>query len=360
MKLVAAFLAGLIVACFAALIYVKTTHPAGTPAQAEVAAITPSTPPEQAKAEPPPEPPAPVVDDTEPDHRVASRRPVAKPVHRAEVHSRPKPVEPPVQTAQNEPPPSPAPAPASDSPQPAVTPEPQQTAQPAVSAPPPTDPTPAPPVRQPMTVTLAAGLAVPIRLAETLSTEHNYTGDTFRATLDQPIIMSGYIIADKGSKVLGHIVEADKSGRVKGAGQLILALTEINTTDGQRVAIQTESWTKQAPPNSRARDAEDIGGGAALGAIIGAIAGGGKGAAIGAGAGGAAGTAVDLGTRGKPAVVPVETHVMFHLQSPVTITEKTELIEPPRARPPTTEEPEAGHLHRARRRVVWGRRQVSV
>jgi hypothetical protein len=172
-----------------------------------------------------------------------------------------------------------------------------------------------------MTVTLAFGMALPVRLAETLSTDRNYTGDTFRATLDQPIIMNGYIIADKGSKVLGHIVEANKPGRVKGAGQLILALTEINTTDGQRVQIQTESWTRQAP-NSHRRDAEEIGGGAALGAIIGALAGGGKGAAIGAGAGGAAGTAVDMGTARKPAVVPVETHLTFHLQSPVTITEK--------------------------------------
>jgi hypothetical protein len=164
-------------------------------------------------------------------------------------------------------------------------------------------------------------MSIPIRLGETLSTDHNYSGDTFRAVLDQPIIMDGYVIADKGSKVLGRIVEADKPGRVKGVGLLTLALTEVNTTDGQRVAIQTESWTKQAQ-NGHTRDAEEIGGGAALGAIIGALAGGGKGAAIGAGAGGAAGTAVDLGTRGKPAVVPVETHVTFHLQGPVTITEK--------------------------------------
>jgi hypothetical protein len=164
-------------------------------------------------------------------------------------------------------------------------------------------------------------MTIAIRMGEALSTDHNYTGDTFRATLDQPIIMNGYIIADKGSKVLGHIVEADKPGRVKAAGRLILALTEINTTDGQKIRIETESWAKQAP-NTHSRDAEEIGGGAALGAIIGAIAGGGKGAAIGAGAGGAAGTAVDLGTRGKPVLVPVETHLTFHLQSPVTITEK--------------------------------------
>jgi len=328
MKLVAAFLAGLIVACFAALIYVKSTHPAATLAQTQAASSAPAAPQEDAaKAEPPPEPPAPATDDTEPAQPVVSPKPAVKPAHH-EAHPHAKRVEPPVEVAQNqgpaEPtPPAPAP-PVPDSTQPAVTPQAQQPAEPAPSPSPTPDSAPPPPppaVRQPMTVTLAAGMPLPIRVAETLSTDHNYTGDTFRATLDQPIIMNGYIIADKGSKVLGHIIEADRPARVNGPGQLILALSEINTTDGQRVTIHTENWTKQAP-NSHARDAEEIGGGAALGAIIGAIAGGGKGAAIGAGAGGAAGTAVDMSTRGKPAVVPVETHLTFHLQNPVTITEK--------------------------------------
>jgi hypothetical protein len=328
MKLVAAFLAGLIIACFAALIYVKETRPAGAP-PAPVTASTPSPQPDQtAKAESPPETPAPVDDsdaaETRPAQHAPARPPVAKPVHRElhhAVHPPPTPLEQPTEAAKNEPPPAADPAPVSDAAQPAVTPAPQQQDQPAVTVAPTPAPPPPPPVRQPMTVTLASGMAVPIRLGETLSTDNNYTGDTFRATLEQPIIMNGYIIADKGSKVLGRIVEADKPGRVKGAGELILALTEINTTDGQRVAIHTESWAKEAP-NSHRRDAAEIGGGAALGAIIGALAGGGKGAAIGAGAGGAAGAGVDMATRGKPAVVPVETHLTFHLQNPVTITEK--------------------------------------
>jgi hypothetical protein len=328
MKLVAAFLAGLIVACFAALIYVKATHPSeAQPAQ--VTASNPVAQPEQtAKAQSAAATPAPVEDATpaekETTEAAPARTAVSKPAHReARQHApRPNTTQPPVQIAQNDPPPAPEPAPpASDSSQPAVPTQPQQPAQPAVAAPPTSDPPPPTPVRQPMTVTLTSGMAINIRVAETLTTDHSYTGDTFRATLDQPIILNGFIIADKGSKVLGHIVEADKPGRVKGVGQLILAVTEINTTDGQRVEIQTESWTKQAP-NTHARDAEEVGGGAALGAIIGALAGGGKGAAIGAGAGGAAGAGVDLGTRGKPAVVPVETHLTFHLQSPVTITEK--------------------------------------
>ncbi len=165
---------------------------------------------------------------------------------------------------------------------PAVAPEPAQTS----------------PAPQPHTVTLPAGTTVSVRLAETLSTNDNYTGDTFRATLESPIIADGFIIADKGSKVLGQIVKAQKAGRVEGVSELTLALTEINTTDGQRVKIETSTWDKKGP-KSTDQDAAKIAGGAAVGAIIGAIAGGGKGAAIGAGAGGAAGTGAVIATRGK-------------------------------------------------------------
>jgi outer membrane lipoprotein SlyB len=62
------------------------------------------------------------------------------------------------------------------------------------------------------------------------------------------------------------------------------------------------------------------GGGAAIGAIIGALAGGGKGAAIGAASGGGIGAGVNGVTRGQQVQIPTETLVNFKLQSPVTVT----------------------------------------
>ena len=177
------------------------------------------------------------------------------------------------------------------------------------------------PVPEPHVVTLQAGTNLAIRLGETLSSDHNYTGDTFRGTLESPVIVDGFIIAEKGSKVLGKVITAQEAGRVQGLSGLTLALTEINTTDGQRVRVQTDSYEKRGSSSS-GTDAATIAGGAALGAIIGAIAGGGKGAVIGAGAGGAAGTGVILATRGRPTALPVETHLNFRLSAPVTITEQ--------------------------------------
>jgi hypothetical protein len=60
----------------------------------------------------------------------------------------------------------------------------------------------------------------------------------------------------------------------------------------------------------------------AVGAVIGAAAGGGKGAAIGAGAGGGAGAGDVMLTSGKPATPPSETRIGFRLRAPLTLTEQ--------------------------------------
>jgi hypothetical protein len=170
-------------------------------------------------------------------------------------------------------------------------------------------------------VTLASGTPITIRLLEPLSSEHSTTGDTFRGTLRSSIVRNGFIIAEKGARVTGKVLNATQAGHVAGVSQLSLALTEINTTDGQHVAIETTPVEKKSKSAGKS-SAEKIGGGAAIGAIIGAIAGGGKGAAIGAGVGGAAGTGITYGGDKKVVSLPVETELVFDLSVPVTITER--------------------------------------
>jgi hypothetical protein len=174
---------------------------------------------------------------------------------------------------------------------------------------------------QPHTVTIPAGVSVAVRLTEKLSTDHNYSGDTFRATLDAPIVMDGFIIADKGAKVLGRIVSAQKARKFSGMAELSLTVTEISTTDGQRMHVETNESLRKGQSNAN-EEVLKVGGGAVLGALIGALAGGGKGAAVGAGAGGAAGTGAVLLGHGRPAVIENETRLTFTLAAPTTITER--------------------------------------
>lgn len=285
---------------------------ANTAAPAPAVSQTENAPEQQTAPEParPEERPAEV--RRKPSPSVAKYRvPVRERRQEDEASAAPQPTH--AEMAQNTPPAAAAPQ------QPVSAPAPAQPSQ-ALNPPPGTQTAP-PPQREPKTVTLAVGTPLTVRVNENISTNTNYSGDTFTASLDKALVIDGFVIADRGSRVLGKVIRADKAGRVKGVAELSLVLTQIHTTDGQTINIETSPWTQEGP-TSKKSDTAKVAGGAALGAIIGAIAGGGKGAAIGAGAGGAAGTGTVLATRGKPAVVPSETRITFALSNSVPITER--------------------------------------
>ncbi len=213
-------------------------------------------------------------------------------------------------------------------PEPKAEQTPAQSSQPAAAsnvaeqkAPAPLAVTPPPPPPEPRKVTVAAGTLLSARLAETLDSSRMKLGDTFTANLDQPLVVDGLVIAERGARLEGKVAEIQESGRVKGLAAMAIHLTKLHTSDGQELAIETDLFHKQAP-TSRGEDVKKVGIGAGIGAAIGAIAGGGKGAGIGAAVGGAAGAGTAAATRGKPAVIPVETRIDFRLSGPLTVTEK--------------------------------------
>ena len=150
----------------------------------------------------------------------------------------------------------------------------------------------------PATLTIPAGKVIFIRLNERLSSDHSHQGDGFTATLDQPIIVNGWVVARRGDTVVGDVTTAQKAGRVKGVSQLGLELSDINIVDGQQLPLVTELWNGSAG-TSHGNDAAGIATTTGAGTIIGAAANGGEGAGIGAGAGAVAGIAMVLLTRGN-------------------------------------------------------------
>lgn len=182
-------------------------------------------------------------------------------------------------------------------------------------------PTPPPSPPEPHKVTLNAGLLLPVRLVDGLSSERNAPGDAFLATLDQELVVDGFVIAERGARVEGRVVASDRGGKMKGVAGIAVELTRLHTSDGQNVAIRTDSFERHAE-QTRGGDVEKVAVGAAVGAVIGAAAGGGKGAAIGAGVGGGAGAGDVMLTRGKPATLPSETRISFRLRAPLTLTEQ--------------------------------------
>lgn len=170
-------------------------------------------------------------------------------------------------------------------------------------------------------MTIPGGTTLTVRLGQTLHSDRNKPGETFTATLDQPLVVDGFVIAERGARVQGRIVESKQAGRVSGVSHMALELISLRTSDGQNVNIKTQTFEKEGE-KSVGKDVAKVGAAAGIGAAIGAIAGGGRGAAIGAGVGGAAGTGGVMATRGAPVELKVETRLTFKLTSPVTITEK--------------------------------------
>ena len=167
-------------------------------------------------------------------------------------------------------------------------------------------------------VVIPAGTRFRVALIDAVSSDKSRPGDSFMASLAEPVVVDGKTILEKGTRVRGRVLDAKESGRVKGRASLELTLAEIVRDDGKPVSISTKPYTAIAE-STKKRDAAIIGGGAGLGAAIGAIAGGGKGAAIGAGVGGGAGTGTVLATKGKEIHFAPEHALSFTLASPIEI-----------------------------------------
>ena len=155
-------------------------------------------------------------------------------------------------------------------------------------------------------VFVPANTEMKMRLTSSINTKSNRDGDPFTAVVLDP---GDY--AD--GTVEGHIAALKRSGKATGKTELSLAFDTLRLRDGRtfRLAgqvvrvyesetVRTVDEEGNVQSGSRTKDTATRGvGGAAIGAIIGAIAGGGKGAAIGAiiGAGAGAGSVYIQGDR---------------------------------------------------------------
>jgi hypothetical protein len=152
-------------------------------------------------------------------------------------------------------------------------------------------------------------------LIDPVNSERDNLGQTYRASVDQPVLINGQTVIPRGADAVATLIDAQKSGKIEGRTVLTLDLKTI-AVNGRSYDIVT-TGVPEASGSRGERSAKVIGGAAALGAIIGAAAGGGKGAAIGAGAGAGAGTAAQVATSGQKVKVPAETRLTFTLQNPI-------------------------------------------
>jgi hypothetical protein len=170
------------------------------------------------------------------------------------------------------------------------------------------------PVRR--TASVPAGTALNVRLSENVDVDLSRAGQTFRAIVDDPVIIGGATVIPRGAKATLQAVQVQQSGTMKGSDKITLKMNSV-AFGGMVYEVATQ-YVETKGKGEGKRTARKVGGGAGLGAIIGGIAGGGEGAAIGAAVGGVTGAAVASGGE-EHLKLPAETRLQFQLSAGISV-----------------------------------------
>jgi hypothetical protein len=180
-------------------------------------------------------------------------------------------------------------------------------------APPPPAPDPA---KAPAPVTLPKDTVLNVLLTQAIDVDATKTGATFKAVLDDPVMIGGKVVVPRNSAVVLQVAKVEQAGKMKGSDNIVLKANTFSFGGRQYDIVTTQ--VEQKGSGEGKKTARKVGGGAGLGAAIGGIAGGGQGAAIGALAGAAAG-AVMASQGTEHMKLPAETRLQFQLAAAVTV-----------------------------------------
>ena len=168
----------------------------------------------------------------------------------------------------------------------------------------------------PVAVKVPAGTTVNVRLTQGIDVDATQAGTTFKARVDDPIMIDGTVVIPRESGAAVQAVKVAQSGDFKGSDSISLKLNTISF-GGRVYQVVTEYATVEGKGEGK-KTARKVGGGAGLGAVFGGIAGGGEGALIGAAIGGIAGTAVAASGE-EHLKLPAETRLQFKLTSTIRV-----------------------------------------
>lgn len=188
----------------------------------------------------------------------------------------------------------------------------------------------------PKTLTVPAGTKLLMQLRSGVNTKTAKPGDGVYMETSFPVSIENTMAIPPGTYVQGVIDNVKRSGRIKGRAEVLFHFTTLIFPNGYTVSVPGSVNDVPGADNGRVvnkegsvradgtkgKDAGTIAGPTAEGAIIGALARGGKGALIGSGIGGAAGIAEVLFTRGNEINYPAGTAVEMVLQRPLVLEQQ--------------------------------------
>ena len=174
-------------------------------------------------------------------------------------------------------------------------------------------------------VVIPSGSLLRVRINRFLASDKTPAGTTFDGVVANDVVAGGEVAVPRGATVHGTVVNAKPAGALGGRGELAVQLNSL-TLGGKTYPLVSDIWANTGRDKTGQTVNNAIGLGA-LGAVVGAIAGGGAGAAIGGGVGAAAGVGTSAASKGGQTYIPAEAMLVFHTtqETPVTTVSEAEM-----------------------------------
>jgi hypothetical protein len=182
-------------------------------------------------------------------------------------------------------------------------------------------------------ITVPAGTQVLLHLQSPIDTKTAKVGDGVYCRTSFPITQDNVAVIPAGTYVKGKIAQVKRAGRIKGRAEILFNFTTMIFPNGYTIDLPGSLENAPGSRNStvadkegtvkadsqKGKDAGTVAKTGATGAVIGAVASGGKGAGIGGLAGAAVGLGQVLFTRGQDVRIDQDTALEMVLERPLTV-----------------------------------------
>lgn len=196
-------------------------------------------------------------------------------------------------------------------------------------------------VKRPVAVpvyTVDTGTIIRARMNSTISSKTAAVGNTFTSTVTEPVYSStGVVVIPTGSTMTARVTSVKKAGKGGEPGQIDVSFVSVKLPNGAVRSIngsltdleagKTKSDNEGTASGSKMKNRKIIfiGGGAAGGAVLGAMVGGGKATAIGAILGAGAGFLGEKLLKGPEAEVKSGTEFSVYLNQAIKMPKFAEV-----------------------------------
>jgi hypothetical protein len=172
-------------------------------------------------------------------------------------------------------------------------------------------------------ISIPAGTIIHCRVAETLTTKLNAQGQAFTATVTEPVLFEGREAIPYGATLVGRISFLERPGRIRGVGEMRLNPETVSFPDGRTFPLSAVLMTAYGAddarvgtegvikgPRSIRENLQEVGGGSAVGSLVGLIFGH---PWIGVVLGGTAGFVDRIRRGGRDLTLPAGTQLNYQL-----------------------------------------------